>query len=242
MTTPPALLDSLRTVLALFYPALCLACDEPLVSGEAHFCTGCRAGLPYLNHHQAGPAGAADTPLARRFWGKVPVRYAVAYLQFSPRGRVQQLLHRFKYDNQPEIGQVLGRWFGEELAQAGFGTEFDALVPVPMHPAKQRQRGYNQAACFAEGLAEIFGLPVREDVLIKVEQTDSQTRKSRVARWQNVAGGFAVPAEVAPTLPGQRLLLVDDVLTTGATLEACATALLAGGADTVSVATIAAAG
>lgn len=232
----------LADLLALFYPTLCLACDEVLVSGEAEFCTGCRTTLPYLSYHLPSPAEApTDTPLARRFWGKLPVRHTLAYVQFSARGRVQQLLHRLKYENQPDIGRVLGRWFGAELAQAGYAAVFDGLVPVPLHPAKQRRRGYNQAACFAEGLSETLALPVWGSALVKVEQTESQTRKSRVDRWQNVTGGFAAAPETAAELVGRRILLVDDVLTTGATLEACATELLAAGVGSVSVATIAAA-
>lgn len=230
-------------LLALFYPTLCLACDEVLISGERECCTQCRTTLPYLSYHLPGPVEAlTESLLARRFWGKVPVRYTLAYLQFSPHGRVQQLLHRLKYDNQPEIGRVLGRWFGEELGRVGYGSEFDGIVPVPMHPSKLRLRGYNQAACFAEGLGEAIALPIWEHLLVKTDQTESQTRKGRLARWQNVVGGFAVPAATAPELAGQRILLVDDVLTTGATLEVCATVLLAGGASAVSVATIAAAG
>lgn len=230
-------------LVALLYPTLCLACDEVLISGERECCTQCRVALPYLTYHLPNPTDApADTPLARRFWGKVPVAHTLAYLQFSARGRVQQLLHRLKYENQPEIGRVLGRWFGEELGAAGYGTTVDGLVPVPMHPIKLRRRGYNQATCFADGLAEALQLPVWGGLLEKISDTESQTRKDRLARWQNVTRGFAVSPAAATELAGQRILLVDDVLTTGATLEACTTVLLASGAATVSIATIAAAG
>lgn len=228
-------------LLALFYPDLCLACEEALVGGEQDFCTDCRVKLPYLNHHQPNPAVAAEaSPLLRRFWGKVPVHHALAYLRFAPRGKVQRLLHRLKYDNHPEIGTTLGRWFGSELAQLGYQAEFDALVPVPMHPTKERRRGYNQAACFAEGLGEGLGLPVMNAALRKLDDTASQTRKNRLERWENVGEGFDVPDPA--TIAAKRLLLVDDVLTTGATLEACASVVLAAGAGAVSVITIAAAG
>ncbi len=227
----------LTDFIALLYPTLCNACDDVLVSGEQDFCTDCRVGLPYLAYHLPDPAqAAAQSPLGRRFWGKVPLEHTLAYLQFTPQGRVQHLLHRLKYDNQPEIGRVLGRWFGAELALVGYAAEFDGLVPVPLHPSKLRLRGYNQAACFAEGLAESLGLPVWEAALQKTTQTESQTRKSRLARWGNVDQGFTASEG---QLHGKRVLLVDDVLTTGATLEACATAVLAAGARTVSVVTIA---
>jgi ComF family protein len=239
---PLLLPDLFQDLLALFYPTLCLACDEPLVSGEQHFCTECRVKLPYLTHHLPDPVTAAATsPLARRFWGKVEVHHTLAYLQFAARGRVQRLLHRLKYDDQPEIGQVLGRWFGAELEQTGYAHEFDALVPVPMHPAKERRRGYNQATCYAEGLAGSLGVPVWPTALRKLDDGGSQTRKNRLERWQNVSAGFT-PGPEPERLVGKRLLLVDDVLTTGATLEACANVLLAAGAQTVSVCTIASAG
>jgi ComF family protein len=227
--------------LALLYPSLCFACDDVLLSGEFDFCTDCRTNLPYLSYHLPDPAQAAATsPLNRRFWGKVPVEHALAYLQFVAKGRVQHLLHRLKYDDQPEIGRILGRWFGAELAQAGYAAEFDALVPVPMHPAKQRRRGYNQATCFAEGLGESLALPIWETALVKSKETESQTRKNRLSRWENVDHGFE--AAVGSQLIGQRVLLVDDVLTTGATLEVCAGVALAAGAASVSVVTIATAG
>lgn len=226
-------------LLALFFPELCLACEEPLVSGEQHCCTDCRVNLPYLDYHLRGPH-ATENPLAARFWGKVTVCHALAYLRFSAQGRVQHLLHQLKYERQPEIGQVLGMWFGSDLAQCGYSQEFDMVVPVPMHPAKERKRGYNQAACFGEGIAAGLLLPHHPKALTKVVDTGSQTRRDRLARWQNTQEGFAPahPEEIAD----KRVLLVDDVLTTGATLEACATTVLAAGALSVSVATIAAAG
>ena len=229
--------------LALLYPTLCLACDQILLSGEHECCTPCRTALPYLGYHLPHQTTApTDTPLARRFWGKVPVRHALGYLQFTPQGAVQQLLHRLKYENQPDLARMLGRWFGTELAGAGYGSTFHGLVPVPMHPAKQRRRGYNQATCFAEGLAVGLHLPIWEAALTKVTNAESQTRKSRLARWQNVGKGYAASAEGAAQVRGQHVLLVDDVLTTGATLEACTASLLAAGAGAVSIATIAAAG
>ncbi len=236
-------LSAFADLLALLYPTLCVACDDVLIRGERECCTPCRTDLPVLGYHlPSATAAPKDTPLARRFWGKLPVAHALAYVQFGAKGRVQHLLHRLKYENQPEIGQMLGRWFGEELAQTGYNGLFDGIVPVPMHANKQRIRGYNQAECFADGLAESLALPVWPVMLTKVSQTESQTRKSRLARWQNVGTGFAVSAEAAAELMGQRVLLVDDVLTTGATLEACAGVLLAGGARSVSIATIASAG
>ncbi|ALD22155.1 ComF family protein [Hymenobacter sp. DG25A] len=219
---------------SLVFPRVCLACADSLARGEEYICTSCRTELPYTDYHLL-PAEA--NPLTRRFWGKVPVRHAFSYLRFLQHGRVQHLLHQLKYQGQQEVGLVLGRWYGYELAEKGFTPEFDLILPVPLHPRKLAKRGYNQADFFAEGLAQGLQVPWLPNVLRRTEHTSSQTRKNRVARWENVASVFEVPNPAA--LAGLRVLLVDDVLTTGATLEACAVVLLAAGCREVSIATIA---
>ncbi|QDA60094.1 ComF family protein [Hymenobacter jejuensis] len=221
---------------SLIFPRVCLACEEALRRGEQHICTNCRVELPYTGYHTLAPA---QNPLARRFWGKVPLRYTLSYLKFLRRGRVQHLLHQLKYKGQQEVGQVLGQWYGAELAAQGFAAEFDLIVPVPLHPRKLAQRGYNQADSFAEGLASALSAPWSAHALRRTAHTKSQTQKNRVERWQNVANVFEVTESSA--IAGKRILVVDDVLTTGATLEACAAVLLAAGAQEVSIATIASA-
>ena len=163
--------------------------------------------------------------------------HTLSYLRFLQHGRVQHLLHQLKYQGQQEVGRALGQLYGAELAAAGLGPEFDLIVPVPLHRRKLARRGYNQADAFAAGLATALPCPWSATALHRTEHTASQTRKNRTERWQNVATVFEVnrPAEVA----GRRILLVDDVLTTGATLEACGAVLLAAGAKAVSIATIA---
>ncbi len=228
----------LRPLLAdffgLFFPQACLACQEPLVRGEQHLCTTCRTELPYTDYHLLP---AADNPLSRRFWGKLPVAHTLSYLRFLQHGRVQHLLHQLKYQGQQEVGRALGRLDGAELAAAELGPEFDLIVPVPLHRRKLARRGYNQADAFAEGLAAALPCPWSATALQRTEHTASQTQKNRTERWQNVATVFEV-AQSAEVV-GRRILLVDDVLTTGATLEACGAVLLAAGAKTVSIATIA---
>ena len=219
---------------SLVFPRTCLACVEPLARGEDHICTGCRAQLPYTDYHKLPER---ENPLARRFWGKVPVRHALSYLRFLRHGRVQHLLHQLKYQGQREVGLVLGRWYGTELATHGLAADFDLVVPVPLHPRKLAKRGFNQSDTFAEGLALGLAVPWSATALRRTEHTASQTRKSRTERWLNVATVFEV-AEPALLL-GKRVLLADDVLTTGATLEACAAVLLAAGCAEVSIATIA---
>jgi len=227
----PALLTDF---VSLIFPRVCLACEEPLGRGEEHVCTGCRAQLPYTNYHQLP---AAENPLARRFWGKVPVEHALSYLRFLRHGRVQHLLHQLKYQGQREIGAVLGQWYGHELYQHGLADTFDLIVPVPLHPRKLAKRGYNQADYVADGFSKGLQVPWAANILRRITHTDSQTKKNRVERWQNVATVFEVAD--ATHVTGLHVLLVDDVLTTGATLEACAVALLAAGARAVSIATLA---
>ena len=229
------MLPSLLTdFINLLFPSLCLACGQALRGGEQHLCTACRAELPYTDFHRLPPA---QSPLGRRFWGKLPVHYALSYLRFVQHGRVQELLHQLKYQGQQQVGVALGELYGAELVAAGLTAEFDLIVPVPLHHRKLARRGYNQAAAFAEGLSAGLHLPARADALRRNAHTASQTRKSRAQRWDNVATVFE--AAESGSIISQRILLVDDVLTTGATLEACGLALLAAGAAQVSIATIA---
>jgi ComF family protein len=227
----------LHDLLRLVFPAYCYACSQSLVRGEYCVCTDCRIKLPYTNLHT--DTTGAQQVVARRFWGKVRINYVLPYLYFRRAGRVQKLLHQLKYKGAKELGEALGHWYGGELKGYGFDDRFDLVVPVPLHARKLRQRGYNQSSCFATGLARELGLVCRDHLLVREKESDTQTRKTREERWQNVEGIFkvTVPQEVKD----KRILLVDDVITTGATLEACATALLAIGCKEVSVAIIAAA-
>jgi len=220
--------------LGLIYPSVCLACAELMARGEQHLCTACRAELPYTDFHLLPPE---ENPLGRRFWGKLPVQHALSYVRFLRHGRIQHLMHQLKYKGQREVGTVLGRLYGAELLAAGLNAEFDLLVPVPLHPHKLSKRGYNQAAVFAEGLASGLQLPWNATALHRTRRTSTQTRKNRAERWENVATVFELGP--AASVAGQRVLLVDDVLTTGATLEACGAVVLAGGAASISIATIA---
>lgn len=227
----------LNEFLALIFTSNCHGCREPLVSGEDLICTACRVQLPYLRLHEE--SASRNNIVIKRFWGKVPVKHALAYLQFVREGRVQNLLHQLKYRGTSEIGEVLGKWFGNDLAASGYRKEFDLIVPVPLHRKKQQKRGYNQSACFASGLAAALHLPWTDKVLVRKINSGTQTNKNRPERWNNVASAFVV-AHAGP-IQGKRVLLVDDVLTTGSTLEACARILLEAGCSEVSVATIAAA-
>lgn len=203
----------------LFFPQLCLACREQTpVRGEV-VCLTCRHELPFTGQEQL-----AENAFTERFWGRVPLETGTALLYFSKSGKVQQLIHQLKYHEQAEVGVALGRWLGGRLKKASHLPPVDGLVPVPLHPRKQHQRGYNQAERIATGLAEVLEIPVYTDVLTRPDYALSQTQKSRIDRLESVQQAFALNPRTR--LTHQHLMLVDDVLTTGATLEACAQQLL----------------
>lgn len=224
-------------LLSLLFPESCYACDGAMARGEKFICTSCSIKLPYTDSHVHGATEL--NPFQRRFWGKVPVRYSFAYLHFVPKGRVQRLLHKLKYKGAQELGEHLGHRYGSLLSEYNYNDQFDLIIPVPLHKYKLRRRGYNQSECFAKGLAATMDLTCQGNGLIRTKETETQTRKNRLDRWQNVEQVFHVKQKEA--IQNKRILLVDDVMTTGATLEACAVALLAAGAQEVSVVTIAAA-
>jgi ComF family protein len=216
----------------LFYPELCEACDELLIPGEKILCTGCMISLPHTGFHQIN-----DNPVARQFWGKIPLYSASAFWHFHKGGKVQRLLHRLKYEHKPEIGVRTGELYGQDLKVAADFRTVDLILPVPLHPEKLKIRGYNQAASFAEGLARSMQVETRNDVLLRQRHTETQTRKSRFARFLNVGKAFHVPD--LNQLVNRHVLLVDDVITTGSTLEACALKLLDAANVKVSVASMA---
>lgn len=222
----------LADFVSLLFPELCHACGENLVDGEDLICTNCIYNLPYTNFYLQ-----PDNIVARQFWGKVKIDAAYALFYFAKGGKVQQLMHQFKYQNAPLIGNKLGNIAGAQLNKSTSFKHIDAIIPVPLHKSRLRKRGYNQSACFAEGLAEPLNTKVIINNLVRIKATETQTHKSRFERAVNMQEVFMVdnPDELA----GKHVLLVDDVVTTGATLEACAAALLTVPGLRLSIATIA---
>ncbi len=216
----------------ILFPEVCLACGGAMETGEKDVCMICRVSFPRTNYHLD-----KKNNLAQKFWGRTKLEYAVAYLFFKKKGDVQSMLHYLKYKNCPSVGTLMGTWYGQELLDDDFYKNFDVIIPVPMHPKKLRKRGYNQSAYFGKGLAKVWKVPQLEHGLKKLSNTKSQTTKSRQERYDNMKKGFEVsnPEEIK----GKNVLVVDDVVTTGATLEACVELLLEAGAKTVSVAAIA---
>ncbi len=205
---------------ALFMPRLCSGCDNGLMPFERALCLECLSDLPLARF-----TAEAENPVAKRFSGRVELVAAAALVHFTSQGRVQRALHRLKYKGDHRVGHLLGRLMAEDMRESGRFAEVDAIIPVPLHPRKQRQRGYNQSAVLAAGMQEVWDMPILGHALKRAMVTTSQTRQGRWERWQNVRTAFRV--EDPAQLRGRHVLLVDDVVTTGATVEACATALLA---------------
>lgn len=218
--------------ISLFYPRYCFACDQGLAKGEDTVCSACMLELPRTHYHTG-----SENALMNRLQGRVPLQFAAAFFLFRKRGKVQRLLHQLKYNNHPEIGHTLGQVYGHDLREYHVDQKVDVIIPVPLHISRKRKRGYNQSAEFGKGLSKSLDKPCREDVLVRITQTETQTKKTKLKRWQNVKEVFHVakPDE----LYQQNVLLVDDVITTGATIEACAKMLLEAGCKSVSIASIA---
>jgi len=219
--------------LQLFFPKHCPSCDEALLRKENIICLKCRFTLPRTGFHlQRG------NPVEQLFWGRIPLNAAAACFEFRKSGGVQRMLHQLKYGGAQDLGREIGRIYGRELLQSPLFNETEIIVPVPLHPNRLRSRGYNQSEVFGEGLVESIRHSTLNNVIERVVHTSTQTKKSRFDRWQNVETVFEVtnPDQVR----GKRVLLIDDVVTTGATLESCAARLLRSGARHVSIACIAA--
>ncbi len=202
------------------------------MKGEEILCTKCIHELPRTHFHDE-----QENPIFKRLYGRVPLQYAFAFLHFKKGGKVQHLLHEFKYNNHPEIGRKIGVVYGEELLKTGRIGQFDAILPIPLHPTKHRRRGYNQSEEFALGLAQSMNVQCISDAVERIVKTETQTRKTKLKRWENVNTVFRVTRN--EEVSGKRILLVDDVITTGATVEACGQALLDAGCSRLSVASIA---
>ena len=225
----------LDSILNLFYPRVCAACGESLLKDEETVCLKCRYTLP-----QTGYERYPDNPLAQSFYGRVSLNTVTACYFFAKSGKVQHLIHEMKYKGNKDAGLFLGRQLGESIKTAPLFQGIDVIIPVPLHPKRERQRGYNQALVIAQGISEVTGLPVGTQFLLRTVYNETQTHKSAEERYHNVKGIFEV--RFADELKGKHVLLVDDVLTTGATLESCAHELEKISGITISVATAACAG
>jgi len=202
-----------------FSPKCCLACGGRLEFFESLICLKCKHHIP-----KTGFLAQLENPVSELFWGRVYLQQAASMYYFQKKSRLQAMLHALKYKNKPEMGQLLGEMVAEEMQQYQNWRHFDAIVPVPLHPDKQKIRGYNQAEEIAKGIQKKIFIPIVSDIVYRTKFTESQTRKTKIERWHNMQSVFGLN-EKANQFENKHLLIIDDVLTTGATIDATANVL-----------------
>jgi len=209
------------SLLHFLFPHICAGCGTDSLGNKDILCLHCISTLPETNFERY-----EDNPIERKFYGRIPIQAATAHYYFSRNSVLQRLVHQFKYKNNKELGYQLGRLMGTSLKQSSRFVA-DALIPLPLFAAREKKRGYNQSFILCEGIAEELQLPILKDIITRPDQTETQTHKGRIDRWKNMEGKFKLidPAQIA----GKHILLVDDVVTTGATLESCGSELLKAG-------------
>lgn len=215
-----------RDLVSLIFPRHCPGCGNSLVRREGEICLNCITEIPQTGFHPDWQ----NNELYFRLAGKVELEGAIAMYYFDKHGKMKRIIQALKYKNRPRLGKYLGAEWGADLINKGEAPEIDLLIPVPLHKKRLRERGYNQAERIAVGLGETLGIPVDTKSLIRAQATQTQTRMGREERWQNVKDVF----EVKKPLKG-KIGLVDDVVTTGATLESCIQTIMAEGSDNLRV-------
>ncbi len=205
--------------LSLLFPRLCYGCGDHLLRNENLICTACYVVIPRTNYHLV-----AENPVAQLFWGRCLIERAAAFSYYNKGSRIRNLIHNLKYKGVKELGHELGYIYGLSLKTSGFTDGIDIIIPVPLHHSKKHYRGFNQSDLISSGISDVTGLPVDSTSLVRESVSATQTKRSRYDRWTNVEGIFCVTDTVI--LKGKHILLVDDVITTGSTIEACANELL----------------
>lgn len=208
-----------QSLLRLFFPPTCAGCQSVLMSNENVICTKCRHEIPLTQHHKN-----PENDAYKKFYGRIPVEHVSALVYFHKNGIVQELIHSLKYRGQEAIGTVLGEWYAEELKSSQLLQTVDAIIPVPLHPKKLRERGYNQVTEFGNALAKKLEIPVNNSILYRQVYSKTQSQKNRLGRTEGIDTIFDISFDEKDH--NKHFLLIDDVITTGATLEVCAKALL----------------
>ena len=225
----------LQDFVELFFPKVCCVCGSPLVGDEHSICCNCLLNLP-----EALTAQATPNYLEYRLAGRIPIEHASALLIFKKESGTQQILHPIQYQDNQKLAITMGRQLGATLTNSGKYNDVDFLVPVPLHPSKERKRGYNQSLLLCKGIQQTFFCDIEDTVLIRNQRTESQTRKNREERLENMRGVFSIRDK--KKFEGKHIMLVDDVVTTGATTEACWQALKDIEGIRISIAALAVAG
>jgi ComF family protein len=205
--------------ISLLFPRLCYGCGNDLLRNENLICTGCYVVIPRTNYHLD-----ENNQVAQLFWGRCRLEKAAAFSFYTRGSRIRNLIHNLKYKGVKEIGNELGRIYGLSLKSSGFMSDIDLILPVPLHASKKRVRGFNQSETISTGIGEVTDLPVSIVSLVRITASATQTTRSRYERWTNVEGIFAVTDP--EFIRGRHILLVDDVITTGSTIESCVNELL----------------
>lgn len=222
----------IQSFLQLLYPNLCVSCNNNLVEGERYLCLGCQFVLPETNNHLK-----KENEVEKTLWGRIPFERAFSFLFFNQHGMTQKLLHELKYKGNEELATFLGEIYAERIKKTIENHRIDSIVAIPLHNSKLRKRGYNQSLAFANGLSNHLQIDNLSEALVRTIATDTQTKKSRTERWKNVSSIFKV--EDGSVFENRHILLVDDVITTGATIESCAREIIKSSNCTISIASIA---
>ncbi len=232
MKNLPRLREWWQAFFDLLFPRCCVVCGRPLGKGEEGICTSCNIALPRTGYHLL-----EDNPVEQLFWGKVSLQRATSFFYYRKGSPSRRILHQLKYGGQKTLAQSMGRYMAAELVASGFFEGVEVLIPVPLHLRKEKRRGYNQSEWIARGIGQVTGIPLDRSSVVRKKYTETQTRKTAYERWENVAGVFALSCP--EHFVGKHILLIDDVLTTGATIVACASALQEVAGIRISVLTLA---
>ena len=208
-----------KSLLNLFFPKTCSGCSSYLTANETIICTTCRHDIPLTNHYLN-----QENEAFKKFYGRVAVRHVSCFVYFHKKGIVQEMIHNLKYRGHEEVGSLLGNWYAEDLKLVPELTSATCIIPVPLHKRKLRERGYNQVATFGKALSTQLSLPYNDKVLIRKVYSKTQSKKNLLGRTEGIQSTFDV--NFTTDDHNKHFLLIDDVITTGATLEACSKALL----------------
>ena len=208
------LFTTLKDLQSLFFPPICLACKGPVAGEDTLMCATCQANLPFTAHHLQ-----KDNLMEQRVWGRIIIERATAFLQFQKGGSVQNLLHFLKYEHREDLGIYLGNWYGRELNESDIYKNIDYVIPVPIHKQRLKKRGYNQIEEFSRCIALQIGKEYRGDLLIRVKNSSTQINRSKEERFSHLERAFSW--KTPGVLEGKHILIIDDIMTTGATFEAC---------------------
>lgn len=204
-----------RDFLELFYPSLCISCQQRLVEQETFLCTDCLYSLPQTNHVKN-----KTNQLSKMFYGRLPLESIGAFAYFSKGNCIQKIIHEIKYKQNKKLGFYIGKLCGNELYNSRFIEGIDCIVPVPLHPNRLKSRGYNQSLLIAAAISQKTGIPIIENNLVRIIDNTTQTNKSKAERWYNATNIFTVKNKAV--FENKHILLIDDVITTGSTIEVCA--------------------